>query len=67
MTAVSGSDFIALVLLVTVLAGWVAVQSAWRRTFPEVGPDPDVLAARERCSGCKTECKRSCSSEEVAP
>ena len=30
---------------------WVAVQSAWRRAFPDAVPDPDVLAGRMGCRG----------------
>ena len=37
---------------------WVAVQRAWRSTFPRAFADPDVLAERRSCSGCEhsTEC-----------
>lgn len=42
---------------VTVLmVGWLLVQLAWRRTFPEqVGADGDVLASRGSCHGCEKE------------
>lgn len=33
-------------------AGWVAVQRAWRKSFPDAGADPDVLAGRPDCKGC---------------
>lgn len=50
----------ALALLVLVLAGWVAVQRAWRRAFPGACADPDVLAARGGCGRCSSpdECER---------
>ncbi len=31
---------------------WIGVQRAWRKSFPDVGDDPDVLAGRSRCHGC---------------
>jgi hypothetical protein len=33
-------------------AAWVGVQRAWRKSFPDVGADPDVLAGRPGCQGC---------------
>ena len=33
-------------------AAWIGVQRAWRRSFPDVGDDPDVLAGRTGCHGC---------------
>jgi hypothetical protein len=52
-------------------AAWVGVQRAWRRSFPDVGDDPDVLAGRPGCGGCararrcheETE-SRTCEGEE---
>ncbi len=43
---------IALLVLVLALVAWVAVQRAWRRAFPELVSDPDVLAARMGPHGC---------------
>lgn len=34
-------------------AAWVAVQRAWRHSFPRAFADPDVLAERRGCSGCE--------------
>ena len=31
---------------------WVAVQMAWKRTFPDAGRDEDVLANRTSCGSC---------------
>ncbi len=31
---------------------WFGVQRAWRRSFAEVGADPDALAGRTGCQGC---------------
>jgi len=31
---------------------WVGVQRAWKRSFSEVGDDPDALAGRSGCYGC---------------
>jgi len=41
-------------------AAWVAVQGAWGRAFPRGCSDPDVLAGRKGCLGCKDEdvCER---------
>jgi hypothetical protein len=36
-------------------AAWIGVQRAWRKAFPEVGGDPDVLAGRPGCQGCSRE------------
>ncbi len=41
-----------LAALVGVTLAWVAVQTAWRRAFPEAGSDPDALAGRTGCGGC---------------
>jgi hypothetical protein len=38
--------------LVLLSVMWLGVQRAWRRSFPEVGDDPDVLAGRPGCFGC---------------
>ncbi|MGH0037920.1 MAG: hypothetical protein ACQGVK_23060 [Myxococcota bacterium] len=46
------SDAIAIALLLAMLTGWVAVQRAWARCFPESLTDPDVLAGRRGCDGC---------------
>lgn len=40
-------------------AGWLAVQSAWRRAFPDAGADPDPLAGRLGCHGCG-DCNDKC-------
>ena len=58
----------ALLLLST---AWVGVQRAWRRSFPEAGDDPDALAGRSGCYGCRgaADCKRkrgACQAEEEA-
>lgn len=43
-------------LLVSVLmVGWVLVQLAWRRVFPEGGSDGDALALRNHCHGCESD------------
>jgi hypothetical protein len=41
-----------LIGIAIVLLFWVWVQTAWRRTFPRVFDDPDVLAERVGCDGC---------------
>ena len=59
------SHGVAIVVLVLVTVAWVAVQSAWRRVFPEACSDPDVLAGRLSChgSGCTKGCDRRKSHE----
>ncbi len=52
-----------------VMALWILVQTAWRRTFPEaVGADGDALAGRLGCADCHCsepcERKRAASAEE---
>lgn len=43
---------VGLIGMAVLLAAWLAVQEAWRRTFPEGSADPDVLAERMGCGGC---------------
>ena len=52
LTAAIGTVLLAL--------GWVWVQQAWRRSFPEACADPDPLAGRLGCNGCTSEekCER---------
>lgn len=45
------SYVIAIVAIVSLMGIWVAVQSAWRKLFPEVQGD-DILAVRGGCQGC---------------
>ena len=51
---------IGVIAIVAVSAAWVGVQSAWGRSFPRDGADPDVLAGRLGCAGCDgtKECDR---------
>ena len=49
---------LALLLLAGVLAAWVAVQQAWRRSFTDECSDPDALAGRLGCAGAA--CRRPC-------
>ena len=39
-------------LVIGLMLGWVAVQAAWGRAFPEAATDSDVLARRLGCDGC---------------
>jgi hypothetical protein len=43
---------VGLIGITVVLAAWIGVQNAWRRTFPELASDPDTLAGRMGCQGC---------------
>ncbi len=47
-------------VVIAVTLGWVAVQAAWAKTFPEATADADVLADRLGCHGCgcSTVCER---------
>ena len=49
---------LALVALAALTAAWLAVQLAWRRAFPAEGGDPDALAGRLGCHGCR--CEQPC-------
>lgn len=44
---------------------WVGVQSAWRRAFPDHTEDPDALANRMGCHGCR--CTDVCAESRHAP
>ena len=44
--------WVAPIALAGVAAGWIAVQHAWRRAFPDPHADPDPLAGRMGCHGC---------------
>ena len=53
---------------------WIGVQRAWRRSFADVGTDPDALAGRSGCHGCSDskDCHRSpesgaCEGQEEMP
>lgn len=49
----------------SLMVGWLVVQAAWRRTFPEaVEPDGDALNSRGGCHGCEKE--GSCSKSPTA-
>ena len=47
-------------MVIGLMLGWVAVQAAWGKTFPEEMTDSDVLAHRLGCHGCgcSTVCER---------
>ena len=50
-----------LLFLLAVVALWVAVQGAWRRSFPDPGGELDALAERGGCHGCRGgECTKAC-------
>ena len=38
--------------ILLMMFAWVAVQMAWKRTFPDVGRAEDALASRTGCGGC---------------
>ena len=41
--------------VVLLALGWVWIQRAWTRVFPEACSDPDPLAGRFGCHGCGSE------------
>lgn len=43
----------AIVAIVALMLIWVLVQFAWKKTFPGISSDEDVLAGRGGCQGCK--------------
>ena len=51
---------VGLLAVVALAVGWVAVQRAWARAFPDAFDDPDVLAERAGCHGCgcTTDCRK---------
>ena len=61
-----GSDLFGILGVALLAVGWVGVQAAWRRVFPDSCSDPDVLAGRMGCHGpgCNKDCDRR--SEERA-
>ena len=48
-----------------VLAVWLGVQRAWARTFPDAAGDPDALAGRLGCYGCR--CTGTCERGSARP
>ena len=44
------SNLLAIAILIVVLVAWVGVQMAWKKSFPGVSTDPDILAGRMGCS-----------------
>ncbi len=61
------SSGLGLIFLLAGLASWVAVQSAWRRTFPDPGGELDALAGRGGCGGCHGgECTNQCDDQSAA-
>ncbi len=49
----SASHAIALIGLLALLACWLGVQLAWRRSFPDATQDGDALAQRIGCGTCE--------------
>jgi hypothetical protein len=47
VTAIKG-----LIGIIFILFGWLLVQTAWRRVFPDTPIDEDVLAGRLGCHDC---------------
>ena len=44
--------------VVAMAVAWVAVQAGWKRVFADVSSDPDALAGRPGCFGCRGDCER---------
>ncbi|MEM7550435.1 MAG: hypothetical protein AAF363_12205 [Bacteroidota bacterium] len=46
--------------IVTLMLGWIIIQSVWRRMFKDEITDDDVLAGRSNCGncGCGLICKK---------
>lgn len=53
--------FIALLILLVILVGWIVVQSLWREVFKDSLNDDDVLKHRSTCGSCScgTVCKKN--------
>ena len=53
------SLLIAILGILALMLGWVAIQSVWRKSFSEYIEEEDVLAERRSCGncGCTTACK----------
>ena len=47
-----GSYALGIGAVIGLMLGWVAVQAAWSKAFPEAAGDADVLARRRSCHGC---------------
>ena len=61
-------------VFVLVSTAWIGVQRAWKRSFADVGDDPDALAGRSGCYGCNKTgpCQRrsgsgACKAQEETP
>jgi cytochrome c551/c552 len=55
-----GSVAVGAIAVAGLAAAWVAVQGAWGRVFPRSCSDPDVLAGRKGCLGCKNQDEDVC-------
>ena len=60
--------------ILLVSTAWIGVQRAWRKSFADVGDDPDALAGRTGCQGCNDskDCHRrpesgACEAQEEMP
>ncbi len=42
----------AIIVITVLLGGWMLVQAAWRRVFPDRAVDEDVMAGRLGCHQC---------------
>ncbi len=49
---IPASYAIGVTAVVGLALGWIGIQAAWARAFPEDDSDPDVLARRMGCGGC---------------
>lgn len=54
--------------LAVLAAGWVGVQTVWRRSFPHAFADPDVLAGRRGCGACSNAdaCEKKCEAADAS-
>ncbi len=51
--------------IVIILGGWLLVQAAWRRVFPDTEPGEDALAGRLGCHQCP--CQTPCEDSKHQP
>jgi len=65
MNGTMASYGVGILALVSILVLWVVVQAAWGRVFAGYCTDPDVLAGRRGCGGCKA--KKQCHRRPPGP
>ena len=57
-----GSYITAVIGSVSLMVGWVAIQSIWKKTFSDHVTDEDAMAERTKCTNCG--CTSACENKK---